>query len=405
MTPRTVSIRVAHEKACPQHGTSLKGVGDLKDDGTLKAVRSRGGCTCNPSFFTFRRDEQGKVHKGPRVKDPLLAQKERDRLQTELSEGRLGIEKPEDPHFDAWADRYEQTLDGKIRRGERQPGTLVAYRETLHVARMAFGGKRLSKIGPPELQDFYERFESQSPASRLRHLRHLGACMSVAVDNKKLAANPVPAFRKSLGLKAPRQGKAPFEDAELARLWLALRHYELVMLAASRFSAETGLRIGEVVGLDWSDVDLTNGIMQLVTGTKGNRYREVVLTPQARRVLEQWVRIAGVHDTGPVFPHPLGDGRQTLPKWFLQDRLEKAMADASIPKLHPHARDRVTGKRLPRSFHSLRYTSANLMRRRGIPEPFVQETLGHSTIELTCMYATLTPDQLRALASSGRRRR
>ena len=67
-----------------------------------------------------------------------------------------------------------------------------------------------------------EPFEDLKPASRLRYLRELSACLSVAVGDGYLDVNVVPAFTKAAKLKSPKRGKAPFEDVELERLWTEL---------------------------------------------------------------------------------------------------------------------------------------------------------------------------------------
>jgi integrase len=77
----------------------------------------------------------------------------------------------------------------------------------------------------------------------------------------------------------------------------------------------------------------------------------------------------------------------------MQRRFEKAMAEAGIPKNHPQLG-------LKRSFHSLRYTTSNVMQRRGFHPRLIEATLGHSNLELTYgVYGGWTPDQLAAEAA------
>ena len=62
MTPRTASLRVAHQGTCP--------------NATKTALTSAGrasGCKCAPSFYTFHRNRDGKPEKGSRIKSRQVA--------------------------------------------------------------------------------------------------------------------------------------------------------------------------------------------------------------------------------------------------------------------------------------------------------------------------------------------
>ncbi len=93
----------------------------------------------------------------------------------------------------------------------------------------------------------------------------MSACLTVAVGDGWLDVNPVPRFTKASKFRVPKRGKAPFEDAELERLWVELGKLdeEEVYLYACRFSFETGARLGELIGLDWQNVDLLNGRVRI----------------------------------------------------------------------------------------------------------------------------------------------
>jgi integrase len=391
MTPRTASVRVAHQGSCP--------------NATKTALSSAGrgsGCKCEPSFYTFQRNREGKVEKGPRVKSLKDARAAMTAKQHEMNQGRLGIARPKEITFNEWADNYEAIIEAKIRGGRLKPKTLRAYRETLALARLEFGTKWLREIGPSELRGLLGRIEKQSEASQLRHLRQLSACLTVAVDEGKgyLESNPVPAFIKKQHLKAPKRGKAPFEDGELERLWVAYKSYEPVYSHVARFSAETGARLGELVALEWINVDLSNGRVYIehtwddeagLVPPKDGEPRWLYLTPHARTVLEDWVAIVGAQDAGPVFTNPVGGGRLVARQ--VQRRIANAMEDAGVVKLHPDLR-------LPRSFHSYRYSFSGLAQRRGYDPRFIEQTLGHSTLELSFnVYGHWTPDQLAAEAA------
>jgi integrase len=332
-----------------------------------------------------------------------VAQEKVNEWQVEIDRGNVGLSRPKNPPLAQWADDFEKITEKRVDAGDLKPRTLTAYRETLELARETIGDVPLRDLGPPELRRFYERLEGQRPASRLRHLRQLSACLSAAVDEGYLTLNPLTAFTKKLKLHAPKRGKAPFEDAELERLWSAFENYEPVYKALARFSAESGARMGEAIALDWPNVDLTNGRILIehtwdpeagLVAPKDRESRTVYLTTEARAVLEEWVRTAGARDEGPVFENPIGGGR--LQPRMVQRRLADAMSDAGIPKLHPELR-------LPRSYHSLRYTTSVLMQRRGYHPRLIEQTLGHGSLELTYgVYGGWTPEQLAAEASRAR---
>jgi integrase len=287
--------------------------------------------------------------------------------------------------------------------------TSVAYRETLNHGRKEFGTKPLGEIGPAELRGFLALFSKQKPASRLRQLRQLSLVFQAATKERRggrriLDENPVPDFTKDQRLEAPRRGKAPFEDGELERLWAAYRQFEPVYLWAARFAVETGVRLSELVALEWGDVSLSEGTVR-VDATwdavdervlpKDGEQRVIYLTGEAQAALEGWVaaHTAGATTEGPVFTDPITGGR-LVPRQ-LQRRLGAAMKVAGIPKEHPQLR-------LPRSWHSLRYTTSNVMQRRGYHPRLIEATLGHSTLELTYgVYGGWTPDQLAAAAQHG----
>jgi len=232
----------------------------------------------------------------------------------------------------------------------------------------------------------------------------LNVVLATAVDEGVLASNPVPLFKKRLKLKAPRRGKAGFEDGELARMWAAFesqmakraKPWKPVYRYAAEFSAETGLRLGELVALDLdslrgSDLHVTHTYDDVdgLIPPKDGEARIVYLTTGALAVLAKWLPIRG-DASGPLFSGPTG-GR--LNKRELQRKLEQARDAAGIPKVHPEIG-------LKRSFHSLRYSTSNLMQRRGHHVRFIEQTLGHSTLDLSLnLYGGWSPDQMRAEAA------
>lgn len=404
-----VTLRVAHQKDCAN--------ANLTALSSAPTSRSRNGCTCAPRYYTFRRDDAGRVVKaekftdehgqiiGGRFTDRQTADRVASKLQRLLDEERAGLTPPKSTTLGRWVDEYDEILATAVRMGEIKPRTRAGYSDSLRRARAVLGDVELRRIGWNEIDRYYRTLENLAPASRARELKHLSRSFTEAKRRKYLETNPIPEFKadKKLGKLVPKRGKGPFEEGELARLWPAFAEVrggknEPVYRYLAEFGAETGMRLGELIALDWSAVagaldsarvDWTWSNDELVLPKDGEK-RVVYLTAEARAVLEAWIRVNGDHDDGPVFPAPEG-GR--LSARNMQRRLDAAMVKAGIPKVHP-------GMQRKRSFHSLRYSTSVLMQLRGRHPRFIEQTLGHGTLELSFnVYGQWTPEQLAAEAA------
>jgi integrase len=390
MTPRTASLRVAHQADCPHASkTSIDSV-----------RRGRGGCKCQPSYYVMWRDASGATHKTPRVKDRRAAERARTKKQNEIDEGRAGVERVENRSFPDWADEYERILE---QRGKVKGSTLRAYADTLRIARDTIGHVNVRAIGVRDLERFHERIAHTSPATQIKHLTQLSGCLAMAVtrgyaDN----TNALRTFRSELGLRAPK-GTPPFTDGELARLLAALRHEEPVYLAIVRLAVETGARIGELIALEWEAVDLSGGKITIrhhydavdgLTLPKDRDARDVYLTPRATRVLGAWIRRVGVHEAGLVFAAPRSGGHVNAD--YLRKIILDAMSTAGIAKLDPQS------GRPRKPLHSLRATFTRRMLEQGKHPQFVEAQLGHDSLALTVhTYGRWSDEAMRAEAAKG----
>lgn len=410
MKAKRASLQVEHGRACPNKGkTSLASV-DAK-------CRKSG---CRPSYYTFRRDPTGKRIRGEsfvdldgnrieggRYTDRQMADRVFEKLQRVLDSGRAGVTVAKSITLPDWVDQWNEILSASVQKGDLKARTERDYMDSVRRAVKAIGHVDLRAITDEHLERFDNSLAPAGPATRARHLKHLNACLSAAVRRKYLEANPVPGYRTQLNLskRIPKRGKAPFDEGELARLWPAYAQVrsgedEPVYRYMAEFSVETGMRLGELAALDWEQVSGDLGRVRVEStyndidglgAPKDGEVRTIYLTPEAQSVLEAWIGVCGVHETGPVYPAPTG-GR--LSARNAQRRLDAAMRIAGIPKQHPEMR-------LPRSFHSLRYTTSVLLQRRGYHPRYIEQILGHGTLELSLnLYGHWTPEQLAAEAAS-----
>lgn len=130
----------------------------------------------------------------------------------------------------------------------------------------------------------------------------------------------------------------------------------------------TGLRTGEVIALQWCDIDLDGGVIcvrrsvsrGILKETKSDRIRWVKLLPPAREALEAQFAHSG-QVASYVFPNPHTD-RRWANESKICDRFKAALASAGV--------------RYRRPYHC-RHTYASTLLSAGESTLFVAEQLGH----------------------------
>ena len=181
---------------------------------------------------------------------------------------------------------------------------------------------------------------------------------------------------------------------EIERLFSHAPDYYRTLIATALF---TGLRIGELLGLVWADVDFDAGLVrvrkQLDPGRRGQpparvepkttqAIRAVVLMPELAELLREHRRrllAAGLaRPDGFVFASATGGPLQrgNVVRRGLDKAVKRAgLATAGMPRLR---------------FHDLRHTYASLLIAQGLNVVFVSRQLGHATPAITLtVYAHL----------------
>lgn len=152
------------------------------------------------------------------------------------------------------------------------------------------------------------------------------------------------------------EGRVRYLEADEERRLLdaarASKNPELV--PAIILSMETGLRRGELLGLNWADVDMTRGLIRLDgRRTKSGRRREI---PMRDKVYEVLSKLPGERE-GRVF--------KTRP---LRTAFERAVERAGIQDFH---------------WHDLRHHFSSWFVMRGGSLQALKEVLGHADLKMT----------------------
>jgi integrase len=403
MKSRTASLQVAHQTGCANK--------------TRTGLDSLACCSCRPSYFTLYRDLQGVKVKGDNGEGRIVGRTRKRReaerwlakLQERLDEGHSHPNRLKSIAFAEWVAEYQTILAARVARGELAASTERGYAETLRIASDAIGHVDVRALGQVDFRRFNEAVGDVKPATRARRFRELGACLTAARDEGYAEADALRVFRRSelrgLSKLVPKRGTDPYTDDELRLLWAAMRDtsdprkaVSPVYLALCRVAVATGARVGELIALEWQDVNLTetsltirhtfDGTIGKLTPPKDREIRSLTLTPAAMQVFGEWVAHVGVQTAGPVFVGPHGERLNGDYVWRVVERARKA---AGVPKLGE------TG--LHRTVHSFRDTFTRQALERGANPEWIRAQLGHSTLDLTLnVYGQWSQEALRAEA-------
>ncbi|WP_293909900.1 site-specific integrase [Deinococcus sp.] len=309
-----------------------------------------------------------------------------------------------------WADHKE--------REGLKPNTVQSYRDTVRLyITPHIGAVKLEKLRPLDVERLLSRMQKsgKSAVNRRYALRILSMALRQAVRWQMLPRNvadvvsPPKAERPEMKVWTPEQVATFLDAAQVHRLY-----------AAFYLSLMTGMRRGEVLGLQWADLDFErarlnvrnnlvevhrDGVpgktqagkatvssvsIELQTPKTAASKRTVALSPgtlsklrehQARQAAEQSAAAEAWQGPGYVFASELGG--PTNPNYFY-DQFKKLAKGAGLPDIR---------------LHDLRHTAASLMIRRGVSPKVVSDRLGHTDPAFTLRVYTHLYDEQREEAA------
>jgi len=295
-----------------------------------------------------------------------LTKMERD----EFEERRLGIRPLVDVRFEEFVEEYLGLV--------KNTHTASTWKDECNKGRNLlaehFRGRLVSSIGPDDVERFYESRSNLSVATRNRDLSLLSSVMRKAKKLGYCRENPVEGFGRPKEQERPVPYVSMQQQARLIAC-CSERLRPLVLLAL-----RTGLRQGELLHLEWRDVDLARGLVT-VRETKNKEPRQVPLTADALdtlRVLKAGRAAIPIEGPDRVFA--------ALPlKW-----------SGSIARAYSQA---VQAAELqPMRFHDLRHACAVTLRESGADSAVIGKWLGHKSPSMVWRYSAHCPENATSMA-------
>jgi integrase len=244
----------------------------------------------------------------------------------------------------------EEVIEAKRKDG-RAPRYIESLRLYLSKFCQDFGDRPIAAVTVEEL-DIWLRDLGYSPKSRANFRSHIGVLFSYAARRRMIDFNPI------LHTAKPKLiDKAPeiFGVDELRALLDAANRAGPDVLPMLAIGAFAGLRDAEIKRLDWSEVDLTRGHIE-IKAAKAKSARRRIIPIQSN--LAAWLRrCSGM--TGPVVP------------WSARGKLARVREAAGLTRWPKNG--------LRHSFASYRLAAIH-------DAPRVAAELGHTTPQL--LYST-----------------
>jgi integrase len=254
----------------------------------------------------------------------------------------------------------------------------IASKETVlrvHLAK-AFGDKRLDEINTEDVQRLKAALLERAPKTVNNVLTVLSVVLRTAVEWGVIAR--VPCSIKLL--KAPKN-EACFHDFEEFERLVEVARSEPLALLAVLLGGEAGLRCGEIMALEWTDVDFAKRQLTVarsewkghVTMPKGGRIRYVPLTRRLSDALRAARHLRG--------QRVLCDSEgKPLSQKVMQVMVRRVARRANVRP----------------GLHILRHSFCSHLAMRGAPARAIQELAGHQDLGTTQRYMHLSPAALDA---------
>lgn len=247
------------------------------------------------------------------------------------------------------------------------------------------GKVKLKDLEAFQIQRFYNEKLRNGSSENTVYLIHrvLRGAIRQAYLMNLILRNPIAPVKSPKPRKKEMKTLSDYQVRELLKVAEGTELETLLFVEIA-----TGLRMGEIIGLKWSDLDMAAGTLRVCRQVQREKGRGLVYSEpkseKSRRLVmlgttaitklrlhsdrQYTLRLVANSrwdENDLIFPNSIGkpmDQRRLLGEY------KKLLAKAGLPIIR---------------FHDLRHTAATLMLLAGVHPKIVQETLGHSDINLT----------------------
>jgi integrase len=252
---------------------------------------------------------------------------------------------------------------------------------------MSFGKMKVTQIGIEDVDAYCDEHDDLSPKTLANHVTLLITMMNYAAALKDPWLVRVPKFKKPKISSLGRDYSFLRTDEEIDRFLRAAREEGEMVYALYSTAIRTGMRAGELAGLEWADVNFDQRLIVVQRSFEGlTKSGEVRVVPVLDVLLPELRAWRLRHPGRLVFANR--DGGMLAPSGrIFQEVLHRVLERGEFSNRigsNGKARRYIT-------FHGLRHTFASHWMMKSGDLFKLQRILGHQSIAMTDRYAHLAP--------------
>lgn len=312
-------------------------------------------------------------------------------VEEKIARKELRLDSPEDAKRILLREYAKKWMAGHVAHNLK-PATKRSYQDKIdrHIL-PAFGARAMDGISRGEVRDFCHKLMTGglSAASVKVTLIIISSLFNHAIEDGLVSENP--AGKPGRYLKVPnRKGTAEFLTPEEGAVLLTAARQHLPRLHPLFMAAlRTGMRQGELIGLQWVDVDWNGKFIEVrranynghISSPKNGKPRRVDMSEGLAVVLTDHRRAIAAESLKKGRPMPEwvfpGIGGSPIEASWLRKRFESCLKKTGI-------------RHVP--FHALRHSYASALLSLGESLAYIRDQLGHSSIQITVdRYGHLVP--------------
>lgn len=232
----------------------------------------------------------------------------------------------------------------------------------------------IRKITTDEIRTYLAEYQQRNNCSKVtvdNVRRNISSFFSWLEEEDYILKSPMRRIHK---IKTKQPVKEIISDEMIERLRDNCRCSRDLAMIDLLYS--TGIRVGELVGLNISDIDFEE--RECVVYGKGDKERRVYFDAKAKLHLQNY--ISSRTDTNPALFVTLDSPYERLKISGVEIRVRELGRKLNIEKIHPH---------------KFRRTMATRAIDKGMPIEQVQKILGHSQIGTTMQYAIVNQNNVK----------